>query len=56
MLMVELRATVRANWQQGPLAEAATRINGHFHLHIPADRYATFFLGSPTRSMGEDRR
>jgi serine phosphatase RsbU (regulator of sigma subunit) len=45
MLMVELRSTVRANWLQGPLAEAATRINGHFHLNIPADRYATFFLG-----------
>ena len=45
MLMVELRATVRANWQHGPLAEAATRINGHFHLNIPSDRYATFFLG-----------
>jgi serine phosphatase RsbU (regulator of sigma subunit) len=45
MLMVELRSTVRANWQHGPLAEAAVRINGHFHLNIPADRYATFFLG-----------
>jgi len=45
MLMVELRSTVRANWQTGPLAEAATRINGDFHLNIPADRYATFFLG-----------
>jgi serine phosphatase RsbU (regulator of sigma subunit) len=44
MLMVELRSTVRANWQSGPLAEAATRINGDFHLNIPADRYATFFL------------
>jgi len=45
MLMVELRSAVRANWQRGPLADAATRINGHFHLSIPADRYATFFLG-----------
>ena len=45
MLMVELRSTVRANWQSGPLAEVATRINGDFHLNIPADRYATFFLG-----------
>ena len=52
MLMVELRATVRANWQQGPLAEAATRINGHFHLHIPADRYATFFLGRLSPDSG----
>jgi len=45
MLMVELRSTVRANWQSGPLSEAATRINGDFHLNIPPDRYATFFLG-----------
>jgi serine phosphatase RsbU (regulator of sigma subunit) len=45
MLMVELRSAVRANWRSGPLAEAATRINGHFHLNIPPDRYATFFLG-----------
>ncbi len=45
MLMVELRSTVRAHWQRGDLADAATRINGHFHRNIPADRYATFFLG-----------
>ena len=45
MLMVELRSTVRANWQNGRLAEAATRINGDFNLNIPPDRYATFFLG-----------
>jgi len=53
MLMVELRSTVRANWQQGPLAEAATRINGHFHLNIPADRYATFFLGRLNPNSGQ---
>ncbi len=52
MLMVELRSTVRANWQRGPLAEAATRINGHFHLNIPADRYATFFLGRLSPDSG----
>ena len=53
MLMVELRSTVRANWKQGPLAEAATRINGHFHLNIPADRYATFFLGRLSPDSGQ---
>jgi serine phosphatase RsbU (regulator of sigma subunit) len=53
MLMVELRSTVRANWQHGPLAEAATRINGHFHLNIPADRYATFFLGRLNPDSGQ---
>ena len=53
MLMVELRSTVRANWQRGPLAEAATRINGHFHLNIPADRYATFFLGRLDPGSGQ---
>ncbi|MGB8298454.1 MAG: SpoIIE family protein phosphatase [Polyangia bacterium] len=52
MLMVELRSTVRANWQQGRLAEAATRINGHFHLNIPSDRYATFFLGRLSPESG----
>jgi serine phosphatase RsbU (regulator of sigma subunit) len=52
MLMVELRSTVRAHWQRGPLAEAATRINGHFHLNIPADRYATFFLGRLSPDSG----
>ncbi|HJX65387.1 MAG TPA: SpoIIE family protein phosphatase [Polyangia bacterium] len=52
MLMVELRSTVRANWQRGPLAEAATRINGHFHLNIPSDRYATFFLGRLSPDSG----
>jgi serine phosphatase RsbU (regulator of sigma subunit) len=53
MLMVELRSTVRANWQSGPLAEAATRINGDFHLNIPADRYATFFLARLCPDSGQ---
>jgi serine phosphatase RsbU (regulator of sigma subunit) len=53
MLMVELRSTVRANWQYGLLSEAATRINGHFHLNIPADRYATFFLGRLNPGSGQ---
>ena len=53
MLMVELRSTVRANWQHGDLATAATRINDHFHRNIPADRYATFFLGRLNPSSGE---
>jgi serine phosphatase RsbU (regulator of sigma subunit) len=53
MLMVELRSTVRANWQRGDLAEAATRINGHFHRNIPPDRYATFFLGRLNPQSGD---
>jgi serine phosphatase RsbU (regulator of sigma subunit) len=52
MLMVELRSTVRAHWQSGPLADAASRINGQFHLNIPADRYATFFLGRLSPESG----
>jgi sigma-B regulation protein RsbU (phosphoserine phosphatase) len=35
------------------LAEAATRINGHFHLNIPSDRYATFFLGRLSPDSGQ---
>jgi serine phosphatase RsbU (regulator of sigma subunit) len=53
MLMVELRSTVRANWQTGPLADAAIRINGHFNLNIPPDRYATFFLGRLRPQTGQ---
>jgi phosphoserine phosphatase RsbU/P len=53
MLMVELRSTVRANWQTGALSDAAIRINGHFHLNIPPDRYATFFLGRLSPQSGK---
>ena len=53
MLMVELRSAVRANWQTGALADAAIRINGHFHLNIPPDRYATFFLGRLSPESGK---
>jgi sigma-B regulation protein RsbU (phosphoserine phosphatase) len=53
MLMVELRSTVRAHWQHGDLAQAATRINGHFHRNIPPDRYATFFLGRLNPQSGQ---
>ena len=45
MLMVALRATVRAHWRNGTLAEAAARINRTFHQTVPADKYATGFLG-----------
>jgi sigma-B regulation protein RsbU (phosphoserine phosphatase) len=44
MLMVALRATVRAHWQDGTLTEATTRINRTFYQTVPADKYATCFL------------
>lgn len=44
MLMVALRATVRAHWRNGTLAEATCGINRAFHLSVPPDKYATFFV------------
>jgi sigma-B regulation protein RsbU (phosphoserine phosphatase) len=44
MLMVALRATVRAHWHDGTLTEATARINRTFHQTVPADKYATGFL------------
>lgn len=44
LLMVELRSTVRAHWQEGDLREAARNMNRQFHDNVPQDRYATFFL------------
>jgi phosphoserine phosphatase RsbU/P len=44
MLMVALRATVRAHWRDGSLPEATARINRTFHQTVPPDKYATFFL------------
>jgi len=44
MLMVALRATVRAHWQDGTLTGATTRINRTFYQTVPPDKYATCFL------------
>jgi serine phosphatase RsbU (regulator of sigma subunit) len=44
MLMVALRATVRAHWRDGSLPEATARINRTFHMTVPSDKYATFFV------------
>jgi sigma-B regulation protein RsbU (phosphoserine phosphatase) len=44
MLMVALRATVRAHWRDGSLPEATARINRTFHMTVPPDKYATFFV------------
>ena len=44
MLMVALRATVRAHWRHSTLMEATSRINRTFHQTVPADKYATCFL------------
>jgi len=45
MLMIALRAAVRAHWSTGALAEATARINATFHQNVPDDKYATFFIG-----------
>jgi serine phosphatase RsbU (regulator of sigma subunit) len=45
MLMIALRAAVRAHWTTGTLAEATARINATFHQNVPDDKYATFFIG-----------
>ena len=44
MLIVALRATVRAHWQDGTLTGATTRINRTFYQTVPPDKYATCFL------------
>jgi serine phosphatase RsbU (regulator of sigma subunit) len=52
MLMVALRATVRAHWRDGSLPEATTRINRTFHQTVPADKFATCFLARLDRPSG----
>jgi sigma-B regulation protein RsbU (phosphoserine phosphatase) len=45
MLMIALRAAVRAHWLEPDLAEATARMNATFHQNVPDDKYATFFVG-----------
>jgi phosphoserine phosphatase RsbU/P len=45
MLMVALRATVRAYWRDDKLAAAVARMNEIFNQTVPYDKYATFFVG-----------
>jgi serine phosphatase RsbU (regulator of sigma subunit) len=45
MLMVALRATVRAFWREDRLARAVARTNETFLQSVPFDKYATFFVG-----------
>jgi phosphoserine phosphatase RsbU/P len=45
MLMVALRATVRAYWRDEKLAAAVARMNDVFNQTVPFDKYATFFVG-----------
>jgi phosphoserine phosphatase RsbU/P len=52
MLMVALRATVRAHWRDGSLPDATARINRTFHKTVPPDKYATFFLARLDLSTG----
>jgi sigma-B regulation protein RsbU (phosphoserine phosphatase) len=52
MLMVALRATVRAHWRDGALTEVTARINRTFHQTVPPDKYATFFIARLDRTTG----
>jgi serine phosphatase RsbU (regulator of sigma subunit) len=52
MLMIALRAAVRAHWTEGRLADATTRINATFHENVPDDKYATFFMGRLDTTTG----
>jgi hypothetical protein len=38
------KGTVRAHWRDGSLPEATARINRTFHMTVPSDKYATFFV------------
>lgn len=54
MLMIGLRAAVRAHWHEPDLAQALSRMNQTFHANVPDDRYATVFcarLGPGTGQM-----
>jgi len=52
MLMVALRATVRAHWHDGTLPEATSKMNRTFHETVPADKYATCFLARLETTSG----
>jgi sigma-B regulation protein RsbU (phosphoserine phosphatase) len=44
LLMVDLRATVRAYWREERMAAAMVRVNQRFLDSVPWDKYATLFL------------
>jgi serine phosphatase RsbU (regulator of sigma subunit) len=52
MLMVALRATVRAYWREDALARAVGRMNEVFNQTVPYDKYATFFVGRMDTATG----
>jgi sigma-B regulation protein RsbU (phosphoserine phosphatase) len=52
MLMVALRATIRAHWRDGALTQATARINRTFHQTVPPDKYATFFVARLDAASG----
>lgn len=52
MLMVALRATIRAHWRDGALTQATARINRTFHQTVPPDKYATFFVARLDATSG----
>jgi phosphoserine phosphatase RsbU/P len=52
MLMVALRATVRAHWREGALTEVTARINHTFHQTVPMDKYATCFVARLDQATG----
>jgi sigma-B regulation protein RsbU (phosphoserine phosphatase) len=55
LLMTLLRAAVRAHWVDGPPGEVMPRINRNLCDSVPANRYATLFLGRLEPAMGRLR-
>jgi serine phosphatase RsbU (regulator of sigma subunit) len=55
ILMTLLRAAVRAHWTDGVPGEVMARINRNLVQSVPANRYATLFLGRLTPETGRLR-
>jgi sigma-B regulation protein RsbU (phosphoserine phosphatase) len=53
IVVAALRAAVRAHWLGGRPAEATASVNSTFFQCVPADRYATFFLGRLDSQEGQ---
>ena len=53
LLMTLLRAAVRAHWTDGTPGGVMPRINRNLHGSVPANRYATLFLGRLEPASGD---
>jgi sigma-B regulation protein RsbU (phosphoserine phosphatase) len=55
LLMTLLRAAVRAHWVDGTPGDVMARINRNLRESVPANRYATLFLGRLEPALGRLR-